>query len=160
MSPLLNPIKGTLSIMSEQYHEAEMSEDEGQDTLDSLYTLESQIRSLCETSNFLSHRLDSIQRLLDQETFELETQSIKVFPGQHTTAVRALLEALNLTDDNLKLGDFLRALNRYLIHNDLVDLNDLQIVLSPLIASAFQKPPGLKKIPYPLLLTALPKMFK
>jgi hypothetical protein len=146
--------------MSEQDHKAEMSEDEDSEVFETLDTLESQIRSLCETSNFLSHRLDTIQRLLDQETFELETQSIKVFPGQHTTAVRTLLTALNLTDDNLKLGDFLRALNRYLIHNDLVDLNDLQIILSPLIASAFQKAPGLKKIPYPLLLTALPKMFR
>lgn len=134
--------------------------EDAEDTLETLYTLESQIKSLCETTNFLSHRLDSIQRLLDQETFELETQPIKVFPGQHTTAVKSLLTALNLTDDSLKLGDFLRALNRYLIHNDLVDLNDLQIILSPLIASAFQKPPGLKKIPYPLLLKALPKMFK
>lgn len=133
---------------------------EESDVFETLNTLESQIQSLCETSNFLSHRLDTIQRLLDQETFELETQPIKVFPGQHTSAVRALLEALNLTDSNLKLGDFLRALNRYLIHNDLVDLNDLQIILSPLIASAFQKPPGLKKIPYPLLLTSLPRMFR
>lgn len=136
------------------------SDIEDSDIFDSINTLESQIRTLCETSNFLSHRLDTIQRLLDQQTFELETQPIKVFPGQHTDAVKALLEALNLTDANLKLGDFLRALNRYLIHNDLVDLNDLQIILSPLIASAFQKAPGLKKIPYPLLLTALPRMFK
>ena len=141
-------------------YETTQTNDNGEDTLDTLHTLESQIRGLCETANFLSHRLDTIQRLLDQETFELETQPIKVFPGQHTTAVKKLLEALNLTDDNLKLGDFLRALNRYLIHNDLVDLNDLQIILSPLIASAFQKAPGLKKIPYPLLLTALPKMFQ
>jgi hypothetical protein len=128
-------------------------------TLDSLNTLEIQIRSLCESSNFLSHRLDTIQRLLDQETFELETQPIKVYPNHHAPAVKSLLTALNLSDTNLKLGDFLRALNRYLIHNELVDLNDLQILLSPLIASAFQKPPGLKKIPYPLLLTALPRMF-
>jgi hypothetical protein len=133
---------------------------EDSDVFDSLNTLESQIRALCETSNFLSHRLDTIQRLLDQETFELETQPITLYPGQHIDSVKRLLDALELTDTNLKLGDFLRALNRYLIHNDLVDLNDLQIRLSPLIASAFQKAPGLKKIPYPLLLTALPKMFR
>ena len=135
-------------------------DDEGVCITGMINTLESQIRTLCETSNFLSHRLDTIQRLLEQDTFELETQPIKLYPGKHIVSVKRLLDTLNLTDDTLTLGDFLRALNRYLIHNDLVDLNDLQIILSPLIASAFQKAPGLKKIPYPLLLTALPKMFK
>jgi hypothetical protein len=122
-------------------------------------SLTSQIEDLCKSSDLLTHRLDTIQRLLDQQSFNLETQKIKVGPFAKAKNVRKLLDALQLNDEDLCVGDFLRALNCYLIHNDLVDLNDLQIKMTPLLSSAFQKAPGLKKIPYPLLLTALPKMF-
>lgn len=121
---------------------------------DDYKSLEEQINDLCKTTDFLAHRLDSIQRLLDQNTFELETQKI----GATAENVRELLAALKL-EEPLELGEFLRALNKYLIHNDLVDLNDLQIYLNPLLAAAFQTPADLKKIPYALLLSALPKMF-
>jgi hypothetical protein len=127
--------------------------------LSPLDTLESQINALANTTHFLHHRLDTIQRLLDQEMFDMESLSIQVAPSSKASQVRELLEALQLKEENLQLGTFLRALNQWLIQEDFVDLNDLQIILSPLVAAAFQKPPGLKKIPYALLLTALPKMF-
>jgi hypothetical protein len=135
------------------------SNDSSMDCLETLETLEIQIKSLVETSHFLHHRLDTIQSLLDQQSFDMETVPLRVAPYGKAIKVRELLEALELQEDNLQLGTFLRALNKWLIQQDLVDLNDLQIILSPLVASAFQKPQGLKKIPYALLLTALPKMF-
>ncbi len=128
-------------------------------SLETLDTLETQIKTLSETANFLHHRLDTIQRLLDQQSFDMETVTLRIAPQAKTNSVRELLYALELQEENLELGTFLRALNRWLIREDLVDLNDLQIILSPLVSAAFQKPPGLKKIPYALLLTALPKMF-
>jgi hypothetical protein len=124
-----------------------------------LITLEEHIEHMKTTSSFLAHRLDTIQRLLDQNTFELEKLQIKPNPSQKPNQVCKLLEALGVDQSNLVLGDFLRALNRYLIKEDLVDLNDLQIHLNPLLKAAFQKPEGLKKIPYALLLNSLPKMF-
>jgi hypothetical protein len=132
------------------------STDSVMETLDSL---ETQIQTLSETAHFLHHRLDTIQSLLDQKCFDMEAVSLRVAPQAKAKQVRELLKALELQEENLQLGTFLRALNKWLIQEELVDLNDLQIHLSPLVAAAFQKPPGLKKIPYALLLTALPKMF-
>ena len=43
--------------------------------------------------------------------------------------------------------------------NNLVDLNDLQIHMNPMLQLAFQKPLNIKKIPYGLLLNSLPQMF-
>lgn len=124
-----------------------------------LITLEEHIEHMKTTSSFLAHRLDTIQRLLDQNTFELATLQIQLNPNEKPNQVRKLLKELSLDESTLVLGDFLRALNRYLIKEDLVDLNDLQIYLNPLIASAFQKPEGLKKVPYALLLNSLTRMF-
>ena len=135
------------------------SSDASSVDLSPLDTLERQIKALANTTHFLHHRLDTIQRLLDQEMFDMETVHLTINPTSKASQVRELLEALQLKEENLQLGTFLRALNYWLIQEEFVDLNDLQIILSPLVAAAFQKPPGLKKIPYALLLTALPKMF-
>ena len=124
-----------------------------------LNSLHAEIERLSATANFLSHRLDTMQNLLDQQTFQLDSHPIRVAPQAKAEKVRELLTAINITEEGLTLGKFLKALNTYLVHNDLVDLNDLQILLSPLIAAAFQKPKGLKKVPYALLLSTLPRMF-
>jgi hypothetical protein len=125
-----------------------------------LDTLSAQIEHLCQTAGFLSHRVDSMQRALDQESFQLENHPITVQPTAKAKHVEELLQALNLPQESLTLGKFLRALNLYLIHEDLVNLNDLQIHLNPLLSAAFQKPKSLKKIPYGLLLLSLPRMFQ
>ena len=122
-------------------------------------SLHAEIENLSKTANFLSHRLDTMQTLLDQHTFQLESHPIRVAPQAKAEKVRELLAAINITEEGLTLGKFLKTLNVYLIQNDLVDLNDLQIILSPLLAAAFQKPRGLKKVPYALLLSTLPRMF-
>jgi hypothetical protein len=124
-------------------------------------TLTEHIEYLKQTSDLLGYRLDTIQRLLDQETFDLENYALRVASNSNTNKVKALLEELGLKDSvSLKMGDFLKALNTWLIQKELVDLNDLQIHLNPMLCAAFQKAPGLKKIPYALLLTSLPKMFE
>jgi hypothetical protein len=125
-----------------------------------LASLSAQIENLCETTGFLSHRIHTMERALEQETFQLDSHPIKVASTAKAAHVEDLLAALKLSQDNLTLGKFLRALNKYLVHEDLVDLNDLQIKLSPLIVAAFQKPKGLKKVPYALLLMSLPRMFE
>ncbi len=122
-------------------------------------SLEELITTMAKQSDFLHHRLDSIQRLLDQETFEFSSRPLAISPFARANRVRELLEQLDVKEEGLTMELFLKALNRWLIRQDLVDLNDLQIILTPFVASVFQKPAGLKKIPYCLLLTSLPKLF-
>lgn len=137
-------------------YDGDVEEYELETDLDSLTM---NLETLAQSANLLSHRLDSMQSLLDRQTFQLESHPIKVAPLTKAEQVHKLLIALELTEHGLTLGTFLRTLNLYLLQNDLVDLNDLQIILSPLIAAAFQKPKGLKKVPYGLLLATLPRMF-
>lgn len=122
-------------------------------------TLEELIATMATQSDFLHHRLDSMQRLLDQGTFEFSSRPLILSPFARTNCVRDLLEQLGVKEEGLTMEPFLRALNRWLVHQDLVDLNDLQILLTPFVASVFQTPAGLKKIPYCLLLTSLPNLF-
>ncbi len=122
-------------------------------------SLEELIETMAKQSTFLQHRLDTIQRLLDQETFEFSSRPLKVAPVAKASQVRKLLQEINVTEEGLTMEVFLKALNRWLIHQELVDLNDLQIVLTPFVASVFEKPAGLKKVPYCLLLASLPKLF-
>jgi len=124
-----------------------------------LQTLYSEIQELKQTSEFLLHRLDSIKQELDQNTFPLADHTIQIAPTKYAAHVRLLLITLGLEESTLTVGNFLKALNLYLIQNNLVDLNDLQILLNPLLKSAFQKPLGLKKVPYGILLNTLPKLF-
>jgi hypothetical protein len=125
-----------------------------------LNSLQTEIEHLSTTANLLGHRLDTMQSLLDQHTFQLEFHPIRVAPQAKAEKVRELLVAVDVAEEGLTLGQFLKSLNLYLVRNDLVDLNDLQIILSPLLAAAFQKPRGLKKVPYALLLATLPRIFE
>jgi len=125
-----------------------------------LRTLQEELVQLKETSDFLLHRLDSMQRALDQDTFHLDMRPINIAPTRHARQVRMFFQVLGLQETSTTLGTFLRALNHYLIKQDLVDLNDLQIHLNPTLYAAFQKPLGLKKVPYGLLLNSLPSMFE
>jgi hypothetical protein len=123
-------------------------------------TLYEELQRLRTTSHLLSHRLHTLQTLLDEDRFELSEYPIRVKAGPLQSHVNTLLNALSLSEHELTLGTFLTALNQYLIHQELVDLNDLQIHMTPLLHAAFHKPLGLAKLPYPLLLLALPTMFE
>lgn len=125
-----------------------------------LNTLELEIMRLKTSARLLHHRLNTMQDALAQETFQLDKLPIQVTGGSRSSSVRKLLAALECSEDGLTVGTFLRALNAYLVHTNLVDLNDLQIIMTPLLRSAFHKAPGFKTYPYALLLTALPKMFQ
>lgn len=123
-------------------------------------SLREQVEQLSQTAGLLSHRLDSMQEALEQETFQLATYSIRLVRNKSYDHVRAFLTELGVSEENLTVGRFLRALNRYLIQEDCIDLNDLQIRLNPRLCAVFSKPPGLKKVPYALLLKNLPNLFE
>jgi hypothetical protein len=124
-----------------------------------LSNLTQELQKMKTTVNLLSHRVNTLQTLLDQERFEWSEMELKVKPSARSAKVRELLAALELSEEGLLMGDFLSALNKWLVGNGHIDLNDLQIIMNPLLSAAFYKPAGLKKIPYPLLLLALDKMF-
>jgi hypothetical protein len=138
--------------------DSETSTESGYETPEEHRELAAQVEMLAHASNLLLHRLDTIERALDQNTFELDTLKVRVKDGPHAAATRSLLAALNLAEP-LLIGQFLRTLNRYLIHNDLVDLNDLEIHTTPLLKEAFVLQPTSTKIPYAKLLLSLPHMF-
>lgn len=124
-------------------------------------SLREQVEHLSETAGLLSHRLDSMQQALEQETFQLATVPIRLTARNKSYEhLRAFLTELGLREENLTVGRFLRALNRYLIQENCIDLNDLQIRLNPRLCAVFSKPPGLKKVPYALLLKNLPNLFE
>ena len=150
-------IMQTTEQMDEEYFVADTDDDYDVDA--DLESLNTNLHTLTQKANLLGHRLDSMQSLLDRQTFQLDSHPIRVAPVAKAEQVHKLLAELGLTEEGLTLGKFLKSLNLYLLQNDLVDLNDLQIVLSPLIAAAFHKPKGLKKAPYGLLLATLPRMF-
>ena len=120
--------------------------------------LAAQIEALVQASNLLLYRLDSMERALNQETFELASLKVRVKDGPNATEVRSLVATLNLTEPFL-IGDFLKALNQHIIQNDLVDLNDLEITTTPYLRKAFYLQPTNTKIPYAKLLLGLPNMF-
>jgi hypothetical protein len=122
--------------------------------------LEQEIERLKTSAGLLHHRLNTMQDALAQETFQLDKLPIQVAGGSPNNSVRKLLAAMECVEDGLTVGIFLRALNTYLVQNNLVDLNTLQIIMTPLLCSAFHKAPTFKTYPYALLLTALPKMFQ
>ena len=138
------------------------SDSESSTTIDSMELLKSlhtEITLLKEQSGFLLHRLDSMQQCLQQDTFLLANHPIRIAPTSHAVHVQILLKALSLNESSLNIGTFLKALNKYLIHNELIDLNDLQIILNPLLSASFQKDNSLKKVPYSVLLNSLTVMF-
>ncbi|NBR26191.1 MAG: hypothetical protein EBU08_20890 [Micrococcales bacterium] len=132
--------------------------DSDTSTATPMLNLYEQLIQLKHSADLLKHRVDTIEHLLDHEPIFTEIP-LRVAPKRTAQKVRELLTAMDLQEEGLTLESFLRTLNKYLIRQELVDLNDLQIHLSPLVAAAFHKPIGLKKVPYALLLLALPSMF-
>jgi hypothetical protein len=126
--------------------------DESQDEFN---TLEEWLQTLKKNGDLAYHRLDSIERLLEQETFN----SSKLFLKPKTEKVTAFLLEIGFTEENTTLEEFLKAMNRWLVNTELVDLNDLQILVTPQIEELFEKTRGLQKAPYPLLLASLPHLF-
>lgn len=135
-------------------------QDQEQEQEQSLTLLEKEIERLKTSADLLQHRLHTMQDALSQETFQLAPLPIQVLKSPYSKSVHQLLTEIGCQEEGLTVGTFLKALNIYLVRNDLVDLNDLQIIMTPLLSSAFQKAQGLPKYPYCLLLTALPKMFQ
>lgn len=127
--------------------------------LEELSSLSMEIEKLRQTAHLLSHRVDTIQNALEQHSLPIEGFVVKVAATTKAKHVKAFLEELQLKEEGLTIGEFLKSLNKYLINNSLVDYNDLQIHMTPILQKVFQKPSGLKKVPYSLLLLALPKIF-
>jgi hypothetical protein len=117
--------------------------------------LENWIQTLKNSGDLLHHRLDSIERLLEHETFN----SKKLFLKPKTENASQLLIDLGFTETHPTLEELLKKLNKWLINSELVDLNDLQILITPQIEATFEKTRGLQKAPYPLLLASLPQLF-
>ena len=132
--------------------------DSSNEELDATTELATQIEALARTSNLLLHRLDSIERAIEQETFELASLKVRIKDGPNAADVRSLVTTLNLAEPIL-IGDFLKALNQHIIAHNLVDLNDLEITVTPYIRKAFYLQPTDTKIPYAKLLLGLPSMF-
>ena len=122
-------------------------------------TLEEELTRLRDTAHFLRHRLDTVQSLLDQETFELDKHPARIHSGKRGQAARNLLEALSIQEADLTIGTFLKALNQYLVGQDFVDLNDLTIRPNPLVAKAFSLEHKAGPVPYCRLLLSLPALF-
>ncbi len=120
-----------------------------------LETIEELVINLKKQTETMYHRVDTIQQLFTSEQFEYDTQPIQ----PRTQAAKELLECIGIDQSGLTLGVFLRSLNQWLIHTERVDLNDLQILMSPLLASAFDLPTTLSKVPYPMFLMNLHKCF-
>lgn len=120
-----------------------------------LETLEELVVNLQKQSDIMYHRLDTIQQLFESDQFDFDTRPIT----PHTQSAKDLLECIGVGAESLTLGDFLKSLNQWLIHTERVDLNDLQILMSPLLAAAFELPSTLSKIPYPMFLMNLHKCF-
>jgi hypothetical protein len=137
-----------------------METDEESQPVSELPTKElaKQVEMLAQASNLLLHRLDSIERALDRQTFELADLKVRVKDGPNAETVLNLVATLNLAERFL-IGDFLRALNQHIIQHDLVDLNDLEIRTTPYLRQAFYLQPTDLKIPYAKLLLGLPHMF-
>lgn len=122
-------------------------------------TLEEELTRLRDTAHFLRHRLDTVQSLLDQETFELDKHPAQLYSGKRGQAARSLIEALGVQETGLTIGTFLKALNQYLVGQDLVDLNDLSIRPNSLVAKAFALEHKDGPVPYCRLLLSLPALF-
>lgn len=120
-----------------------------------LETIEDIVLNLQTQTDIMYHRLDTIQQLFETDQFDFDTKPVQ----PRTQAAKDLLECIGVQTVSLTLGNFLKALNQWLIHTERVDLNDLQILMSPLLAAAFELPSSLSKVPYPMFLMNLHKCF-
>ncbi len=124
-------------------------------------TLEEYILKASDLVDVLSYRLDSMQRALDRQSFSLEHLPIRIREDVlDEEALLQFLQHLSLAPETLTLGLFLKALNTYLIQSELVDLNDLEIYLSPLVKQAMNMDSTLRKVPYATLLWHIPQVFR
>lgn len=122
-------------------------------------TLREAITHFQRTAKFLQERIDTIEWQLQEETFQAANVPLKIREKQRETA-RRFLETIDCEETDLTLGMFLKCLNRYLIANNCVDLNDLQIYTSPFLRSTLGLLPTMQKVPYPWLLAGLPVLFE
>jgi len=133
--------------------------DDSDSCTDSFKSLDEELTVLKEQCDFLLNTLDSIERSLEQESFKLAEYKIQIAPIDTAVYIRELLNILELDESNVTFGSFLSALNAYLIHNELIDLNDLQIIPNALLKKVFYKAKDLDKCPYGLLLNCLQVIF-
>jgi len=124
---------------------------------DDIQSLEHEIQTLKQTADLLLHRLDSMQRSLEQDSFQLATRVVQLKETDTKQQVTILLEALSLDKSSLTLGSFLKAFNVYILKQNLVDLNDLHIHFNPLLQAVFQS--NYEKVPYGFFLKSLPDLF-
>ena len=132
-----------------------MQDDEDLD----MSELKTHIEKLLNSTNNMIYRLDSIERMMEQNMFDFDSLKVKIAKGQNEEHVRTLIGLLDLNESNMTIGTFLRALNRYLIREALVDLNDLEIYITPELYSAFYIKDDGQKVPYIFLLLGLSQMF-
>lgn len=130
------------------------NQSEDSETNSEFQSLEVWIQTMKTSGDLIHHRIDSIERLLEQETFNFSKLILKA----KTEKVTDFLLQIGI-NHSITLEEFLKALNRWLINSDLVDLNDLQIIVTPQIEATFEKTKGLQKVPYPFLLASLPQLF-
>ena len=141
------------------------SMDESSTTPEEIYdveptkTLEEQLLKLSDLVDVVSYRLDSMQRALHHNSFTLEHQPITIRDTESASSTRFLLETLKCPEENLTLGVFLKHLNTYLLHTELVDLNDLEIYLTPVLISGLHIDGTARKVPYASLLWHIPQVF-
>ena len=124
---------------------------------ETIQSLEQEIQALKQTTDLLLHRLDSMQRSLEQESFQLATRVVQLKETHTKEQLKNLVQALGLEESSLTLGSFLKALNQYILRQNLVDLNDLHIYFNPLLQSVFQS--NYEKVPYGFFLKSLPDLF-
>lgn len=124
-------------------------------------TLEEYILKASDLVDVMKYRLDSMQRALEQRSFSLENLPIRLREDVPTSdATSQFLTHLSLSEENLTLGRFLKALNTYLVHKELVDLNDLEIYVPPTLKSALNMDASLVKVPYATVLWHIPQVFQ
>lgn len=149
----MEPQQQTLdAFLNVEVNDSSVSDDS---TTSQFETIEELVVNLQKQTETMYHRVDTIQHLFDTDQFEYDMQPIQ----PRTQAANDLLECMGVPQPNLTLGNFLKALNQWLIHTDRIDLNDLQILMSPLLAAAFELPTNLQKVPYPTFLINLHKCF-
>ena len=97
--------------------EAEIEPVEGpEEEIDiTLSQLTKDLEHMKHTVNLLSHKLHTFQALMDNDRFEFDDKPVTVIKSRRASSVRKLLAAMELQEEGLVLGAFLRALNRYLI---------------------------------------------
>ena len=119
-----------------------------------LEKITSSLSQILASSTILQYRINNLNAMIDQETFEFSDIVLKNHQNEY---VEILLRECGLPISNNTIIVFLKAFNKWLVNTAQVDLNDLEIVPNELVQNAF----GIssRKVPYGYLLTCLPLMF-